>query len=87
MALPMPKLWTPQEYDALPDDGVRPKPAHYAMSGIPWYWRVERGEKPKLVAYELPGGGNVYAPVGEFEDLARLDAPAPVEFSLRELLA
>jgi hypothetical protein len=56
-----------------------------AAAGIAYYWRIELEPGPRLVAHEA--AGDTYRMIGEFTGLVRLEAPWPVAFDLRELVA
>lgn len=60
------------------------KPALYAESGIPHFWRIEQ-DPIVLLVHELDG--TVYRPTGRFTDEVDLDQPVPVRFRLADLLS
>ncbi|MFI2030242.1 Uma2 family endonuclease [Streptomyces buecherae] len=66
------------------------KPAMYAEAGVPYFWRVERGEDDAPVVHEfhLDARTGVYAPAPAgpvHTDVLRTDVPYPVEFDLRRV--
>jgi Uma2 family endonuclease len=72
------------------DDRFR-KPGMYAAVGVPYYWRVERGEQGRPVVYEfwLHHEAGVYAPSPEtpvHQGKLRTSVPFPVEIDLDALL-
>ncbi|WP_282202365.1 Uma2 family endonuclease [Kitasatospora fiedleri] len=64
------------------------KPAQYAGSGVPSYWRVERGEDDVPVVHEfrLDREQGVYLPVAVHEGSLRTELPFPVEIDLKQLV-
>lgn len=58
------------------------KPAQYAQSGIPHYWRIEL-QPLTLTAHDLEG--ETYREVGRFTEQVLLSQPFPVRLDLREL--
>lgn len=72
------------------DDRFR-KPGTYAAVGVPYYWRVERGEGGRPAVYEfwLHHGAGVYAPSPEtpvHQGTLRTSVPFPVEIDLDALV-
>ena len=59
------------------------KPAQYAASGIPHFWRLEL-DPLLLVVHRL--AGDAYAVAGRYDDEVALDEPVPVSFRLATLL-
>jgi len=60
------------------------KPAQYAASGMPLYWRLEL-DPLVLVTYALDG--DVYRETGRFADQVDVTEPVPLRFSIGDLLA
>ncbi|MFE2723146.1 Uma2 family endonuclease [Kitasatospora sp. NPDC059327] len=69
------------------DDRFR-KPGIYAESGIPYYWRVERGvdDLPIVHEFHRDEEKGVYLPVAQHEGVLRAELPFPVEIDLRQVV-
>ncbi len=64
------------------------RPGMYAEAGIPYFWRVERGEDSLPVVHEFHRDGEkgVYLPVAEHTGLLRTALPYPVEIDLKQVV-
>ncbi|MFJ8044476.1 Uma2 family endonuclease [Kitasatospora sp. NPDC096147] len=64
------------------------KPGQYAEAGIPFYWRVERGEDDLPVVHEFhrDEAQGVYLPVAVHEGLLRAELPFAVEIDLKQVV-
>ncbi|MFF4340504.1 Uma2 family endonuclease [Kitasatospora sp. NPDC001540] len=64
------------------------KPGLYAETGVPSYWRVERGENglPIVHEFRLDEAQAVYLPYAVHEGLLRTELPFPVEIDLKQLV-
>jgi Uma2 family endonuclease len=72
------------------DDRFR-KPGLYAEAGIPYFWRVERGESrlPEVFEFWLDRDTGVYAPApegGHHTGVLKTELPFPVEINLSRLV-
>jgi Uma2 family endonuclease len=61
------------------------KPNHYAVAGIPCYWRIEREPELTVHTYEL-GVNGVYVATGEHRDKLTVAAPWPFSVNLGSLI-
>lgn len=60
------------------------KPHKYARAGIPYYWRIERKDVGRLVAYtfELDGDLGSYRPTGTYVNTVTVEQPYPIDLDL-----
>lgn len=63
------------------------KPHKYAGVGIPYFWRIERDDDQRYVAYtyDLDQQDGRYRPTGTFVNHLTTDTPFPVDIDLTEV--
>jgi len=63
------------------------KPHKYAGVGIPYFWRIERDDDQRYVAYtyELDQADGRYRPTGTYVNRLTVDQPFPVDIDLTEI--